>query len=131
VEEYYLFDPFGEYLDPPLRGYRLIGNKYVEQPIETSLPPSFDGKDANLLSNEYSQGWRLKSERLKLEIWALAPQQLGRPYIIRFYDPAAEKWLPDPDRAMLERELFEKRAHEAEAELARLKAELEKLRGKS
>jgi hypothetical protein len=32
---------------------------------------------------------------------------------------------------MLERELFEKRAHEAEAELARLKAELEKLRGKS
>jgi Uma2 family endonuclease len=32
VTEYFLFDPKGEYLDPPLRGYRLIGDEYV--PIE-------------------------------------------------------------------------------------------------
>jgi Uma2 family endonuclease len=115
VEEYYLFDPFGEYLDPPLRGYQLIDNKYVEQPLETSLPPSFDGKDTNLHSNEFSHGWRLKSERLKLEIWALASQQPEKPHVIRFFDPAAGKWLHDPEQAMIEREMFEKQAREAEA----------------
>lgn len=31
VPEYFLFDPEGEYLDPPLRGYRLVQGRY--QPI--------------------------------------------------------------------------------------------------
>jgi hypothetical protein len=78
--------------------------------------------------------------------------------MLRFYDPAAREWLPDPEQAMVERKLFERRAIEAErrqreaegrrreaearaaaeaqsrqaaeAELAKLKTELEKLRGK-
>jgi len=32
VEEYFLFDPLGEYLSPPLRGFRLLGNRY--RPIQ-------------------------------------------------------------------------------------------------
>ena len=30
VSEYVLYDPLGEYLDPPLQGYRLVGGEYVE-----------------------------------------------------------------------------------------------------
>jgi Uma2 family endonuclease len=29
VREYFLFDPFAEYLDPPMQGYRLHGGRYV------------------------------------------------------------------------------------------------------
>ena len=29
VQEYFLFDPLGEYLKPPLRGYRLVQGSYV------------------------------------------------------------------------------------------------------
>ena len=29
VSEYVLYDPLGEYLDPPLQGYRLVGGRYV------------------------------------------------------------------------------------------------------
>ncbi|MCI0692691.1 Uma2 family endonuclease [candidate division KSB1 bacterium] len=151
VAEYYLFDPFGEYLNPPLRGYQLAGDEYVLRPIEALLPPSFDGRDAGLPSGDYSQGWRLTSEWLKLEIWALAPNQPNKPYDLRFYDPAAGKWLIGPDQAMIECESFERQAREADARAvaeayarkaeaearkaaeeraARLEAELEKLRGK-
>ena len=30
VSEYVLYDPLGEYLDPPLQGFRLAGGRYVE-----------------------------------------------------------------------------------------------------
>jgi hypothetical protein len=141
VEEYYLFDPYGHYLHPPLRGYKLAGEEYVLRTIETLLPPIFKGKEAG----ESSKGWRLVSEWLKLEIWALPTGEVDMPYTLRFYDPAAGEWLPDPEQAMIERKQFEKQLAEArireqreaqarqaaEAEVARLKAELEKLRGEA
>jgi Uma2 family endonuclease len=123
VEEYYLFDPYGHYLNPPLRGYQLVGEEYVLRTTETLLPPAFNGK-------ETKQGWRLVSERLKLDLWAFSTGRSDMPYELRFYDPAEGKWLVDPAQAMVEREAFAKQAREAQAELARLKAELEKLRDK-
>jgi Uma2 family endonuclease len=39
VEEYYLFDPYGEYLKPPLQGFRLIAGTYAPiEPIAGRLP---------------------------------------------------------------------------------------------
>jgi hypothetical protein len=38
VAEYILFDPFGEYLDPPLMGFRLQDGDYLPMPI--GRPPS-------------------------------------------------------------------------------------------
>ncbi len=35
VKEYFLFDPFEEYLDPSMQGYRLVNNEYVR--IESSF----------------------------------------------------------------------------------------------
>lgn len=140
VAEYYLFDPFREYLDPPLRGYQLAGEEYVPAPLEAIPPPALNGHDA---ANDFSQSWRLKSEKLKLEIWALAPTQAQAPCVLRFYDPAAGEWLTDPDQAMIEHDFFKRKvraaemlaASEAQARrvaeerLAHLEAELKKLRG--
>ena len=39
VSEYFLFDPRGEYLDPPLQGFRLAGGEYIPiEPVAGRLP---------------------------------------------------------------------------------------------
>ncbi len=126
VAEYYLFDPFREYLDPPLRGYQLAGEEYEPRPLET-LPPAHVAQNGGL---QFAQSWRLWSERLQLEIWAFAPTQAQTPCVLRFYDPVAREWLTDPEQALIEHGLFKQRAREAEERVARLEAELRKLRGK-
>ena len=40
VREYFLFDPLGEYLDPPLQGYRLLEGEYVPIGPEAGRLPS-------------------------------------------------------------------------------------------
>ncbi len=130
VAEYYLFDPYGKYLNPPLRGYKLVDEEYVPQAVETLAVPISNGK-------EIMQGWRLTSEQLKLELWAMPTNQSKKPYILRLHDPAAGEWLVEPSQAMVEREALAKKMREAEKarkaaeeRAARLEAELEKLRGK-
>ncbi len=41
VREYFLFDPYGESLQPPLKGFRLVGGEY--EPIEGRLPSEVTG----------------------------------------------------------------------------------------
>ena len=56
VFEYFLFDPFGDYLKPPFRGYRLRQGKYVAiKPVKGRLPSKSlglqlerDGRDLRL-----------------------------------------------------------------------------------
>jgi Uma2 family endonuclease len=87
VKEYFLFDPFGEYLRPRLQGFRLIAGEYI--PIAGSKS-------------------RLLSEVLELELAAEGSR-------LRFWNPRLQQRL---------------RTHEeSEAELARLRAELHRLRG--
>lgn len=44
VEEYILFDPLGDYLKPPLRGYRLDGGEYRPiEPVDGRLPSRVTG----------------------------------------------------------------------------------------
>jgi Uma2 family endonuclease len=91
VSEYFLFDPKGDYLKPPLQGYRLTRGLYVPiRPIHDRLPSKVLG-----LHLERS------GERLRL------------------YDPAQEAWLPTR----------RERALRAEAEVARLRREIERLGG--
>jgi Uma2 family endonuclease len=66
VREYFLFDPYEEYLEPPLQGYRLIDGQYVPiQPVEGRLP----------------------SEVLGLHLERHGEQ-------LRLYNPATGQWLP-------------------------------------
>jgi Uma2 family endonuclease len=104
VQEYFLFDPFGDYLDPPLRGYRLRAGRYASiRPVDGRLPSKVVG--------------------LHLE-------RNGRD--LRLYDPAAGRWLPTPAEQIAEAEagLAEAEAGlaEAEAENERLRREVEELR---
>jgi Uma2 family endonuclease len=72
VREYYLFDPFGEYLTPQLQGYRLLRGAYVPiKPVAGRLP----SKILNL-HLEPSGRW------------------------LRLYDPVSGQWLLNPAEAV-------------------------------
>ncbi len=97
VQEYWQYDPTGDYLDPQLQGFRLEGTRY--ESITDELLP--DGVRA------------LHSEVLGLDIRL----EGGRMY---FYDV-------ERDEKLLTHEEAEQRRREAEAQLAELAARLRAL----
>jgi Uma2 family endonuclease len=72
VPEYFLFDPLGDYLDPPLQGYRL--RKGLYEPI------------------------RVVKGRLPSQVLGLHLERNGKE--LRLYDPAAGQWLPTPEERL-------------------------------
>ena len=103
VAEYFLFDPMGDYLDPPLQGYQLQRGKYVAiQPIEGRLPSDVLG---------------LHFER--------------HDKVLRVYDPATGRWLPTEEertaQAEEQAEQAQGRLAQAEGRLAQAKAENKRL----
>ena len=68
VPEYFLFDPYEEYLHPPLQGFRLNRGGY--RPIKPV-------------------GGRLPSKVIGLHLEAAGE-------LFRLYDPSAARWLPTP-----------------------------------
>lgn len=126
VAEYYLFDPYAQYLQPPLRGYQLVREEYAPRTVEAMAPPAFSSEEARMFTTD--EAWRLTSAKLGLELWALPTGDSLKPYVLRFYDRAAEKWLIDPEQALVERESLTTQVREAQERAARLEAELEKLR---
>jgi len=108
VQEYFLFDPLGEYLRPALRGFRLTEDGYRE--IESMIAPG--------------GGLQFESEVLGLLLRAEEGE-------LQLYDEAmGERLLPPPEMAEARREA-EDRAEAAEAELERVLTELARLRGES
>lgn len=102
VQEYFLFDPLDECLAPTLQGFRLHRGEYRPiRRVKGRLPSKVLGL------------------HLEADDWEL-----------RLYDPNTEKWLPTPaeDREALAEE--RQGRLEAEAEVKRLRKEMEKLRGK-
>ena len=122
VKEYYLYDPDGLYLQPPLQGYRLVDGVYL--PIQTTKEDRFPSFVLGLelgeralelgLYNPQTKSWLLKpAEEAEARIQAEAKAQ--REFQARQQEAEARKQA-------------EARVQEAEAELARLRAELEELR---
>ncbi len=112
VREYFLFDPFAEYLKPPFQGHRLVEGRYEPiAPVAGRLPSMVTG---------------LHLERDGLEL--------------RLFNPATGSRLPTSEELIL-RETEARRHAEgtalreaegrrhAEEELARLRRELEALKG--
>ena len=107
VSEYFLFDPFEEYLHPPLQGFRLASGGYRPiRPLKGRLP----------------------SKVLGLHLVADGE-------LLRLYDPATRRRLPIPPEVLEAqkrdkeaRRRAEKGRREAEAENERLRRELEELR---
>ena len=83
VTEYFLFDPLGEYLRPPCRGYRLRQGRY------RPLVAAEDGS--------------LGSAVLRLALHPRGEQ-------LRLYDPATQRWLPTPQEETMARRAAEERA---------------------
>jgi Uma2 family endonuclease len=121
VREYFLFDPFGDYLSPRLQGYRLRGGVY--RPI------------------------RAVNGRLPSQVLGLHLEQQGDR--LRFWDPATQTHPPTrAERAQQERQARERAEQERDQErqgreqerqgrleaerlLAEAQAELEQLRHRS
>lgn len=101
VREYFLYDPYGEYLDPPLKGYRLQKGQYL------LIEPTPAGD--------------LYSEVLNLYI-----REEGN--WLRLVNAQTDELLLTPLEAQAARRAESAARREAEAEIARLKAELERLR---
>ena len=106
VEEYFLFDPYGDYLEPRLQGYRLDRGRYVRM---SSQP------DGSLSSR--TAGLRLEPEGLKL----------------RLVDPVTGErllWSEEKDQAIEEKDRMieekERALQAVEEEIARLRRELER-----
>jgi hypothetical protein len=100
VPEYFLFDPFEEYLDPSLQGYRLVAGTY--EPI-----PWIKG--------------RMPSEVLGLELQRSSEQ-------LRFFNPETGKILPAVHDLGRELETSELALHKAEVKLRETRVELHETR---
>lgn len=99
VQDYFLFDPDGDHLKPPLQGFRLVSGSYVRS------EPDAEG--------------RIFSRALGL----LVAIEQGR---LRFIDPVTGERLLRVEEQVARAEQAEVRAQAAEAEVARLRALLEK-----
>jgi Uma2 family endonuclease len=129
VQEYFLFDPNGEYFQPLLQGFQLENDVYHPMPLITG--------ERGVLG--------LQSAVLGVELWAQTNDDPAMPYVLRLWDTAANTWLPTPEgetRAREEAELraaasearateAEARANAAEARLREMEAELRHLRGET
>jgi Uma2 family endonuclease len=101
VKEYFLFDPFGDYLKPDrLRGFRLRKGEYVPLALVDGRMPS--------------------------QVLALHLERDGD--ALRLYDPATKAWLPTPDERAARAESEKQRADQAERQNAALTEENERLR---
>ncbi|MEA2690618.1 MAG: hypothetical protein QOJ16_5 [Acidobacteriota bacterium] len=94
IEEYFLFDPLGEYLRPRLQGYRLMNGRYEPLPAE---------KDGALLSR--TTGLRLEPEGDRL----------------RLRDPATGEPLLWADEEARAREAAEEEVRKLREEIRRLR----------
>jgi Uma2 family endonuclease len=107
VREYFLFDPLGDYLTPPLQGYRLRQDKFV--PI------------------------RAVKGRFPSQVLGLHIERAGA--ALRFYHPPSGQFLPTRGEKLEltteKLELTTEKLAAAEAENARLRHELEALRRRS
>ncbi len=106
VKEYFLFDPYGETGRQALQGFQLEGGEYVPR-------KEFRQKSAMSLHSEVL-GLELRVEQGTL----------------RLYDPKTGARLRTPEETEAELHAAASKAAAAEAEAARLRKELAKLRGR-
>ncbi|HMF11185.1 MAG TPA: Uma2 family endonuclease [Gemmataceae bacterium] len=105
VKEYFLFDPFGDYLKPPLQGYRLRAGAY--QPV------------------------RPLQGRLPSKILGLHLERNGSD--LRLYDPEAKQWLPTPQERIAqgegELERLRRQSAQDKVEIERLRQQVGDIEG--
>jgi Uma2 family endonuclease len=118
VREYFLYDPLGEYLRPPLQGHRLQQGEY-----ERVLP----GGEEVLVSQALSLELRIEGGQLRV-----VNPATGERLLTPAEAQAARRAESEARQAeAAARQAAEARASLAEAELERLRGELARLRGET
>jgi Uma2 family endonuclease len=115
VEEYFLFDPFGEYVRPRLQGFRLEGGRY--QPLVQRVDGALESRTTGLV---------LKPEGKRLR---LVDKETGE--VLLRAEEEAEARLAAEELARQEaeaRRVAEERASLAEERLRALEEEMKRLR---
>jgi len=117
IAEYFLYDPENDYLKPPLQGFRLKGALYE------SIEPEADG---SLFSETLGLRFHLENDLIQLTD-AASGERLLRPE-----EADAARRAAEAARRAAEAQAVKeaKERYAAEARLAELEAELERLRGK-
>jgi Uma2 family endonuclease len=118
VQEYFVYDPLGEYLRPPLQGYRLQEGEYQRLPA---------GSAGELTSQALGLELRVEAGHLRVVNPATGERLLTPAESLAAH--RAEVTARQAEAAA--RQAAEARAAQAEAELARLRAELVRLRGET
>jgi Uma2 family endonuclease len=114
VQEYFLFDPLGECLEPRLQGFRLQRGKYVPiRRLKGRLPSKVLGLHLE------PDDWELRPYDPKTNRWLITPPELYQVVTAQEQNLAAER------QARLKERLA------AEAEIRRLQEELTRLRGET
>ena len=106
VLEYFQYDPTGDYLNPPLKGKRLVGKTY-----QTITPNRLE--DGSL---------SIYSEVLELELRLLPNGQM------RFFNPQTEEYLRSPDESERERIEEQRQKIEERREKEQVQRTLQELR---
>ncbi len=100
VREYFLFDPYGEYLKPPLKGFRLDAGHYRPiEPVEGRLPSEVAGLHLEPVAQD-----------------------------VRLHDPATGRYLATSGELPVALERLEATARDQQVEIERLRRELDSLR---
>ena len=117
VQEYYLFDPLGEYLKPRFQGFRLVNGRY--ESIRTE-------RDRSIVSRELDAILRPEGEMLRV-----IDRTTGQPVptideAVERVDEALEQLEIETERLRLETERAQAEAERAQAETERAQAEAER-----
>jgi Uma2 family endonuclease len=116
VAEYFIYDPAGEYLAPPLQGFQLKGKQYQPIPVDD---------DGALISKALDLKLQIEGGRIQL-IDAARGERLLRMEELQAARREAEERATAEHQA---RRQAEARAAAAEAEAQRLRDELQRLKG--
>jgi Uma2 family endonuclease len=127
VQEYFLFDPLGECLEPRLQGFRLHRGKYVPiRRLKGRLPSKVLGLHLE------PDDWELRLYDPKANRWLISPPEVYQTVIVQEQTLAAqEQTLAAQEQTLAaERQARLQERLAAEAEIRRLQEELKLLRGK-
>jgi hypothetical protein len=129
VQEYFLYDPLGEYLRPPLQGFRLADGEYerIESEREFVLVSEALGLELRLENGRLRVVYPETGEPLLTPAEAYVARRVAE---ARADQEAVQRMVAEAHAAQeaIQRQAAEARVAHAEAELVQLRAELERLR---
>jgi len=120
VQEYFLFDPYGDYLSPRLQGHLLEGGRYIRIPLETD--GSLLSRVSGLLFRPEGQNVRLIDARTGERLLRIQEEAAGRRQEAEARRQEAAARQAAEERA----DQAEERSRMLEDEVARLRAELDR-----